>query len=53
MSLAVHDIVEQPPALLREVQALGDKLLPGDHGSKLVFAHLEMINQRLADDFVD
>lgn len=42
----------QAPALVREVQALGDKLLPGDDGSKLVFAHLEALNQRLDDDFV-
>lgn len=34
----------QPLALVREIQALGDKVLSGDGGSKLVFANLVALN---------
>lgn len=50
LSLAVQDFLSKPPVLVREVQTLGDKVLPGS--AKLVFVHLDALNQRLADDFI-
>lgn len=41
----------QPPVLVREVQRVGELVLPGDGTSKLFLAQLPPLNELLKEDF--
>ena len=51
--LIFEDYLDEPAALVREIQSLGDYVLPGDDASKLVFWKILEVEQTLRRKFGD
>lgn len=46
-----HDLTEQPGALAREIQRLGDCVLPGEAAQKNAFCRLKEIERRVGEEY--
>ncbi|KAL3908445.1 MAG: hypothetical protein SGPRY_009797, partial [Prymnesium sp.] len=49
----MRDVIGQPATLVREMERLGDAILPGDNAHKMVFWKLSDINKELKHSYSD